>query len=131
MATKAKTPRQLSGRPSAGRFDFRESAAARGYDYAWQKLRLAFLRENPACVFCDRPAEVVDHIKPIAQGGERLDRENLRPVCRADHDVLTGNLRKTGRNEMPPGYDPRKGVLHEFRDDAGTAGRKGGDGAGR
>lgn len=89
----------------------RGSAAERGYDYDWQQFREQFLREHPVCCFAEHPrhrhectiaASVVDHIKPLSQGGARLDPSNCRAVCRRAHEVITENLKRTGRNELPP-----------------------------
>lgn len=88
------------GRPARAP-DHRGSAYARGYDADWRAVRETVLREEPCCTFCPRPATIVDHITPLTAGGARLDRSNLRPVCRECHTHLTANYRKTGRNEMP------------------------------
>lgn len=83
----------------------RPNAARRGYDRAWQKIRGAKLRQSPECEIagCEHPAVIVDHRTPLSQGGQRLDLDNLRSVCRRCHDLLTENLRKTGVNEIPAG----------------------------
>lgn len=87
----------------------RGSAAARGYDGAWRRFRAQVLREEPICRFhdhaahrheCSLEATVVDHIVPIAAGGARLERANVRPVCRRAHEVLTQNWKQYGRNEL-------------------------------
>lgn len=73
----------------------RGSASSRGYDRTWQKLRLAFLRLNPICIWCKErglivPATVADHIKTIAMHPElRLDTDNLRALCKPCHDAHT------------------------------------------
>src|SRR5262249_8478468 len=53
-----------------------------------QKLRKAKLRANPMCEHpgCRRPAERVDHIVPLAEGGPRYEWSNLQSLCRP-HDV--------------------------------------------
>jgi 5-methylcytosine-specific restriction protein A len=70
--------------------DHREPAHLRGYDNDWGKLRRAFLRANPLCSVCGRPAQVAHHIVPIDEGGERLDESNLSSMCRACHERLHG-----------------------------------------
>ena len=82
----------------------RGSASARGYDANWQRFREAWLTENPVCVFCGKLASIVDHIKPLSRGGARLDPHNVRSVDIDCHALLTANLKKTGRNEMPAGW---------------------------
>lgn len=72
----------------------RTHAADRGYDAAWRRLRAEILRGEPLCRVCRRagrdvPAEVVDHIVPMAAGGERLDPANLQPLCARCHNVKT------------------------------------------
>lgn len=57
----------------------------------WRKIRAAYLQDNPDCVQCKRddvvtPANVVDHIKPITEGGHRTDRSNLQSMCKPCHD---------------------------------------------
>jgi|688.fasta_scaffold32911_3 5-methylcytosine-specific restriction protein A len=60
----------------------------RGYDHTWSKIRLAVLREDPVCVKCLSPATVVDHIKPLKDGGSN-DRLNLQPMCASCHNSKT------------------------------------------
>lgn len=67
----------------------RPSAAARGYDADWRRVRGAFLKAHPACCVCGAPATEVDHIVPIADGGPRLSWSNLRPMCRTHHSQRT------------------------------------------
>ena len=70
--------------------DNREPAHLRGYDSDWGKLRRAFLRSNPLCQVCGRPAYIAHHIVPIDEGGERLDEDNLKAMCRNCHEHLHG-----------------------------------------
>jgi len=67
---------------------------------------------QPLCVLCLRrglavPSQHVDHIKPIAAGGERWALSNLRGLCAADHARVTAAA-KTGR-EVVIGVDPITG----------------------
>ena len=53
--------------------DTRVSSSARGYNYAWSKYRLKYLRLHPLCVMCLKkgiytPATVIDHITPVENG---------------------------------------------------------------
>lgn len=87
------------------------SSAARGYGYAWQKLRSEHLAKHPHCVYCLReigmtgwsPADVVlacaargivepigtigDHVTPH-RGDRRLqlDPDNVQTLCKLHHD---------------------------------------------
>lgn len=51
----------------------------------WRRLRASVLRQHPFCR-CGRLATVVDHIKPIKQGGASLDSRNLQPMCEECHN---------------------------------------------
>lgn len=56
----------------------------------WKKLRLKQLAKQPLCEECLRhgkitPAKIVDHIKPINFGGEKLDINNLQSLCVSCH----------------------------------------------
>jgi hypothetical protein len=100
VAVKAKTFRQRIG-PIP---DIRPSAGRRGYDAAWQRLRAAFLKQNPLCFApgCNQAATIADHVVPIAvDASRRLDWSNLRPCCATHHNILTSNFCRTGRNELP------------------------------
>jgi 5-methylcytosine-specific restriction endonuclease McrA len=88
----------------------RGTAHQRGYGADWRRFRLAVLQATPICVFHDHPfhrhecgiiASVVDHIRPLNEGGERLAVENVRAICRLAHDRITQNLKDTGKNELP------------------------------
>ena len=79
------------GRPEPER---RASAAARGYDHRWQKIRAMQLRREPLCRICKTqgltvPATDVDHITPRRRGGS--DRmTNLQSLCHTHHSQKTG-----------------------------------------
>ncbi len=75
---------------------------ARGYDYAWQKIReWVMQRDRGLCQPCLKlgavsAAQEVDHIVPKAQAKrlgwtrEQVDaRENLQAICKACHAVKT------------------------------------------
>lgn len=71
-----------------------ESAAKRGYDSKWRKLRLMKLRRDPICQIrhlCRGAiATEVDHIVPIKRAPEkRLDMANLQSACKACHSWKT------------------------------------------
>lgn len=68
----------------------RGTAAQRGYDGRWQRVRLMYLRAHPLCAECGRRgqvtvADMVDHVRPIADGGAVLDEANLQSLCHACH----------------------------------------------
>lgn len=76
------------------RNDWRGSAASRGYDRQWRKVRAAHLAREPLCRICKtsgiiEAATVVDHIQPIRERPDlRLDPSNLRSLCKTCHDRL-------------------------------------------
>ena len=56
----------------------------------WRNLRRARLDRQPLCVACNlngRPtiATVLDHIKPVNQGGDFWDESNHQPLCNSCH----------------------------------------------
>lgn len=53
---------------------------------AWRRLRAWTLAGEPMCRSCNKVATVVDHILPIRLGGERMDPENLQPLCASCHN---------------------------------------------
>lgn len=61
---------------------------------SWKNLRNEVIKEQPFCVMCGKAAAIIDHIKPILAGGERLDKSNLQPLCRACHNAKTIKERK-------------------------------------
>ncbi|QQP93545.1 HNH endonuclease (plasmid) [Skermanella sp. TT6] len=73
----------------------RGSAASRGYDGDWRRLRLAHIQSEPLCRRCKAEgrivvADVVDHIVPISVDPDRrLDPSNLQSLCKHHHDVKT------------------------------------------
>ena len=68
------------------------------FDYQskdWRRLRKTQLTEHPLCKMCldngkVTAAKVADHIKPILEGGEAWDIENLQSLCETCHRVKTG-----------------------------------------
>ena len=69
--------------------DTRGSSTSRGYDYKWQKVRIAILtRDNWTCYKCQKKLKgadaTVDHIVPLARNSSlRLDPQNLAACCRS------------------------------------------------
>ena len=71
----------------------RGSAARRGYDHRWRRLRRWFLARHPLCTACleagrTTPAAHVHHVKPLRSGGERFDPGNLMALCGSCHARL-------------------------------------------
>ena len=62
----------------------------RGYDYQWSKVSKFVRASEPICRRCKNAlAEMVDHIKPLKEGGDRLDLNNLQPLCNKCHSIKT------------------------------------------
>ena len=68
------------------------SAAARGYDGDWRRLRLAHLAAHPQCDDCRRsgrltPATQVHHIERFVglNDPRRLDPRNCQSICEPCH----------------------------------------------
>lgn len=75
----------------------RPSAAARGYDADWRKLRAEHLKRQPNCVVCGKPGDTVDHIKRVRDFPElRLDPRNLQTMC-AHHHSSTAQRQERGK----------------------------------
>lgn len=85
----------------------RGSAAKRGYDEDWRKLRLVKLARDPLCEHCKARGEVtpaveVDHIRRFRpRGGKidhrlRLDMKNLQSLCTPCH-AAKSNAERRGR----------------------------------
>lgn len=60
----------------------------------WKEVRAGQLREFPLCTMCKAngkvtAATVVDHVKPIRQGGERYEHSNLQSLCWSCHSSKT------------------------------------------
>ena len=61
--------------------DSRGSAAERGYDSHWHKFRNTYLRAHPLCSDCGKPSCIVHHVRPLADGGDKYDVDNLKALC--------------------------------------------------
>lgn len=69
----------------------RGSAASRGYDARWRRIRAMVLAEEPLCRECAKqgrtvPATEVDHIDGNVWN---MGRENLQPLCDSCHGRKT------------------------------------------
>ena len=61
----------------------------RTYGYEWAKIRTQYIKSSPKCVRCNYPAQIVDHIRPVKDGGSN-HFTNLQSLCRICHGVKTG-----------------------------------------
>lgn len=75
---------------------WRGSAASRGYDRTWRRVRLMYLAEYPLCADCEalgraQAATEVHHRAKVADAPERrLDPGNLMALCHECHASRTG-----------------------------------------
>lgn len=80
----------------AKREDNRESAAKRGYDHRWRKVRIVALGRDPICPLCaaEGVIRVSEHVHHINRDPHDNRPENLLPMCETHHDQITmGNRR--------------------------------------
>lgn len=95
----------------------RASAASRGYDAAWRRLRKRQLQLEPVCRSCKRdglltPATEVDHVVPIADAPDRrLDASNLQSLCHSCHSTKTAGETYTGAASLPGWLKPSRARL--------------------
>jgi 5-methylcytosine-specific restriction protein A len=92
--------------------DIRPSAAKRGYNRTWNKVRAVKLVGNPLCEEClkagiVKQAEEVHHIKPVAEFPElRLAIDNLQSLCRVCHNKKTAEEKRNRKKEGEGGVNP-------------------------
>ena len=65
---------------------------------SWQSARKQVLQNEPLCRTCKenniiKGANVVDHINPVRLGGDKLDQNNLQPLCTSCHNRKSANER--------------------------------------
>ena len=60
----------------------------------WKQVRKMQLNKYPLCVECSMPARIVDHIKEIKDGGERLSLDNLQSMCVSCHNIKTAKAKQ-------------------------------------
>lgn len=73
----------------------------------WRSVRAMFLRGHPLCCACGSKgllvaARVVDHVRPIKDGGARFDVSNLQSLCVSCHNRKTAR-ESAGRSVAPQG----------------------------
>jgi 5-methylcytosine-specific restriction protein A len=101
----------------------RGSAAARGYDAAWRRLRTEHLALEPDCACgCGQVATDVDHIVPRRLGGSD-DHANLQSLAHGHHSRKTvlhdggfGHFARIGISETPQTMASSLARAERFRD---------------
>lgn len=84
----------------------KQTRRARWHGYGttrWRKLRKLTLALEPLCRECKSIATVLDHIKPVRDGGEPFDAANLQPLCAACHNSKSGK-----ESHAPRTYGPQQ-----------------------
>jgi 5-methylcytosine-specific restriction endonuclease McrA len=81
----------------------RGSARDRGYDARWQQFSASYRRKNPFCIFCMQEnsyglCDVVDHIIPLSDGGDKYADDNLQPCCNKHHNGLKRRMERYARS---------------------------------
>lgn len=80
-------------------FEFRDKRTTDNSKFyksnSWQQIRLQQLMREPLCRICAKiglevPATVVDHDKPIEDGGSKTDSNNLQSLCSGCHNRKSG-----------------------------------------
>ncbi len=77
----------------------RTASSSTGSTRKWRKLRAAKLNADPECETpgCLELATQVDHVVPVAEGGERYDPDNTMSLCVPHHREKTQQEARRGR----------------------------------
>ena len=83
-------PNRLKTLPSRLRNGSQVGQTVRVAGSRWKRIRLEHLAEEPLCRNCKVRGYVtlateVDHIKPLWEGGQEYDRNNLQSLCSPCH----------------------------------------------
>ena len=55
------------------------------YPTEWKPFRMEYIKGYPFCIRCGKPAEIVDYIIPLKDGGAESGERNLEPLCLSCH----------------------------------------------
>ncbi|MGV0793034.1 HNH endonuclease signature motif containing protein [Mycolicibacterium sp. XJ1819] len=90
------------GQPCTCRPPWEGSTHASSNDRQWQAVRDAYIHAHPYCQWpgCHRVADQVDHIVPLAEGGDRYSSANLQSLCTDHHTEKT--IRDAQRGKTRP-----------------------------
>lgn len=82
-----------------------------------QELRARRLKAHPLCAECEKAGlvkatDVIDHIQPLAMGGEDVD-ENVQGLCHLCHEIKTATEQPSGAavSNHPAWLEPALGRL--------------------
>lgn len=82
-----------SGKDDAAEARRRKQTDPFYYSTEWRRYQKWWFMLNPLCVQCSSPGQMVDHKKPIKDGGARLDPINTQTMCFRCHNKKTGSER--------------------------------------
>lgn len=88
------------GRPCACRPAYEGSTHPGGHDDRRMAAAIKTYRaHHPLCEHpgCRRPADQVDHIIPLAEGGDRYSWDNLQSLCEPHHQAKTNRDAQRGK----------------------------------
>lgn len=62
----------------------------------WRKFSTNYKQMHPVCEVegCTKPSYYTDHIKPIADGGNKLDEDNVQALCKSCNSSKTSTQYK-------------------------------------
>ena len=76
----------------------KRGSTERGYDTGWQRFRKWYLKQQDSkCEFCGEPAEELDHIIPLEDGGKKLSTSNVQALCRECHRRKHNATKQSGK----------------------------------
>ena len=71
----------------------------------WKHFRAWYRSTHaPVCKVCGTYAKFLDHIKPISEGGARLDPDNVQWLC-VRHNTIKSNQDRTRKKYHDDPYD--------------------------
>ncbi|WP_084516538.1 HNH endonuclease [Microtetraspora niveoalba] len=75
----------------------KQGAWAGGSTRRWRRVRGQHLRAEPTCRRCGAPADEVDHIVRLEDGGARFDHRNLQSLCAPCHQLKSAEDHRSAR----------------------------------
>lgn len=84
----------------------------------WRRFRAWYLAGHPMCIQCERegrlvPADMVDHVVELRDGGDPLSEDNVQALCRKCHAVKTAEVKDKRKNHQKSGECNRIGSRKE------------------
>jgi len=78
----------------------------------WQKLRKHLLAQDDTCHICHHPgADTLDHLIPLAAGGEPYDPDNLAPAHRVCNSRKNAKTTRFFDRRPTPALPGRESVI--------------------